>query len=268
MASRLTAVQEATHIKAWQEHGRERARDIVVASQQAYVQSIANNLAQYGASPEDLVQEGNVGLMLALDKFDISKGVRFITYAVYWVRACMLYHVASMQSPLGVPNGSHTQAIYFALSRARARSEATAVQDIAAHFHVPVDKVQALLGLLTQFGIEASSVDSDYYEEGERVAFPPGTVLEHLAEHNTPAVCASQNEQTTQVNEGVRAALSELDSREQIVARMRWMQDPPSTLDAVGKCIGLSREGARLLEGRVKVKLAKRLEALREGLEQ
>ena len=250
---------------SWSQQGDTNARDRLIASQQNYVRSVAHDLSQYGSDYDDLVQEGNVGLVMALDRFDPARGVRFLTYAAYWVRACMLHYVASSRSPLGVPGGSANRAIFFALSKALAQSEATAVRDIAAHFHVPIDRVHALLGLRTQRGLNVGDLDD--YRAGERATFTPALILEYLATQETPDSCAAATEQAEAIKTGVRAALSALDTREQIVARMRWMQDPPATLDAVGKCIGLSREGVRLLAGRVKSKLAKRLELLRGGLE-
>ena len=265
MASSLSAQYEQACVRAWRNNADTSARDKLIASQQNYVRSVARSLSQYGSDYDDLVQEGNVGLVLALERFDPARGTRLLTYAAYWVRACMLHYVAASQSPLGVPGGSTNHTIFFTPSRALAQSGVTAARDIAAHFHVSLDRAQALLGLRTQSGSDIGDVDD--CRMGERATFTPAITLEHLATHETPDICAAAREQDETVKTGVRAALSALDTREQIVARMRWMQDPPATLDAVGKCIGVSRERARQIEGLVKSKLARQLEALREGLE-
>jgi RNA polymerase primary sigma factor len=189
----------------------------------------------------DLVQEGNIGLMRAADKFDYRRGVRFGTYAAWWVKQQIARAVADQGKTIRVP--VHMVESRRKLTRARRRFEqehgrAPDEQELAAETGIQLERVQAVGELVP----EPISLQAPSGTEGE------GTMGDFLSDTTTPA--PDEQIASTRMQAQARELLGSLTPREQAVLRMRFGLDgsPEHTLQEIGAMMSLSRERVRQIE--------------------
>jgi RNA polymerase sigma-32 factor len=238
---------------------REAARELVEANLR-YVVAIALSYRRYGVRVADLVSEGNVGLMIALKKFDPNRGTRFVTYAAHWIRAYVLDHVIRAWSIVGVGAGPLRSKVFFRLRREKAKIMASTRdvvevgEKLAERFGTTPEKITMLAHRLEARDL---SLDAKVFEDGA------ATVLDTLASGGP-----SQEEQylgherANAIHAWVRAAVEKLDPRERFIVQVRIMADGAEELSLaeIGRRLGVSRERARQLEARAKQKIKRHLE--------
>jgi RNA polymerase sigma-32 factor len=236
------------------------ARTLVEANLR-YVVAIALSYRRYGVRLADLISEGNVGLMVALKKFDPSRGTRFVTYAAHWIRAYILDHVIRGWSIVGVGAGPLRSKVFFRLRREKARIAAAtsdtfeANERLAEKFGTTTERITVLAQRLEARDV---SLDAKVFDDGT------ATVLDTV-----PGLAPSQEEEyldherSSSVNSSVRDAVKTLDPRERFIVEVRMMADHADELSLaeIGRRLGVSRERARQLEARAKQKLRRHLEA-------
>jgi RNA polymerase sigma factor (sigma-70 family) len=224
------------------QRGDEAARQRVLRANLRYVEQISRCYTNWRCTAADLMSEGTLALMHALDKFDPEMGTRFVTYASYWIRTrvsdCAL---RSMQS---VGTGATMRQLRL-LRRARAKlqAETGAVTEsqLAEAVGVGVERLRDLALCLDGWEVEYPSADSHTPRQLRTTRTPEELAL------------ASEVEEETWMR--AHRALCALDPREQTVARRRLMQDEPDTLEAIGRDLGVCRERVRQIECRVRKKL-------------
>ena len=161
---RLTSLEERGYIDAWRARRDRRAAERLIAANQRHVVFTALEYKNYGVPLEDLIGEGNVGLMKALERFDPSRNVRFATYAIYWIRAQIVLGVLDSWSLLSGPRGALDSRVFFRLRRARARlaargtsadagNEPSLVEQLAIEFGVSERRMEQMLGQLDSRGL-------------------------------------------------------------------------------------------------------------------
>jgi RNA polymerase sigma-32 factor len=248
---RLARRYKRTHDRA--------ASDALVQSHLRDVVAIASQYRGYGFRLSDLVEEGNIGLLEAVKRFDPSRNLRFMTYAAYWVRAYILAHVLKQFSMVGVGTGPLQSKLFFRLARERALlstqlgdNESSIVTSLARKFGTSEERV---LDMTQRLEKRDASLDAQIYLDGD------ATLLDTLREEG-----ADQEERTVvgQRDAAVRSAVErlwpELDERERAIVVQRLLADgDEATLADLGKRFGLSRERVRQLESRVKMKLRRAL---------
>ncbi|HKO46179.1 MAG TPA: sigma-70 family RNA polymerase sigma factor [Polyangiaceae bacterium] len=249
--------EELTLIRRWRTEQDERARDALVRSSLRHVVSIARRYQRYGIPLAELISEGNFGVVRALNKFDGTRGTLFITYASYWVRACILQHVLRSWSIVG--SGLPRSRLFFKLRRERAKltgligDEADANQILSERLGISVERLGALLQRVDQ---RDCSLDAEIFPDGSLSmvnALPsPDPDQEQLA---------LASEFGGNAHEAVRDALTVLDARERYIVEHRMLADPDAELSLadIGRSLGVSRERARQLEERAKRKLRARI---------
>ncbi len=235
------------------------ARRLVEANLR-YVVAIALTYRRYGVRLADLVSEGNVGLMIALAKFDPTRGTRFVTYAAHWIRAYVLDHVIRTWSIVGVGAGPLRSKVFFRLRREKARilaqtNDATEANDrLAERFGTTSDQMAVLAHRLEARDV---SLDAKRYDDGS------STLLDGLpGGDDTQEDQYLKHERSNAVHASVRQAVDKLDPRERFIVEVRMMADGPEELSLaeIGRRLGVSRERARQLEARAKEKLRRHLE--------
>jgi len=240
------------------------ARRLVEANAR-HVVAIALGYRRYGLRTAELIAEGNVGLMIALHKFDPGRGTRFVTYAAHWIRAYVLDYVLRGWSIVGVGSGALRSKVFFRLRRERARISAlTSDPDevtarLASTFGTTAEKIAAL-----SQRIEARDLSLDAPARDEAGGAPIVDALPSLAPSQEERFLA--NEELDAVSTRVQSALAGLDPRERYIMRMRAMADDPDELSLaeIGRRLGVSRERARQLEARAMTKLRRLLGDARE----
>jgi RNA polymerase sigma-32 factor len=252
---RLDREQESLLVRRWQEHADSEARDALIRAQLRGVTAIAQRYSRYGLPLEELIAEGNLGLMHALTKFEPVHGVRLATYAGYWIRAYVLNHAVRCFSLVGFGSGALRSKVFFKLRREHARALSRvgdgeqACRLLAQELALPEEKLR---GMLRQVEARDASLDAP-------VANDTGTKLRDLlpALDGDQEQAVARRQTCAEVRAVVHAALAELDQRERYIVEQRLMVDAEDelTLAEIGARLGVSRERARQLEARAKRKL-------------
>lgn len=238
---------------------RDAARRLIEANLR-YVVAIALSHRRYGVRLADLVAEGNVGLVIALRRFDPSRGTRFVTYAAHWIRAYVLGHVIRAWSIVGVGAGPLRSKVFFRLRREKARilastnDAAEATARLAERFGTTSEKILMLAQRLEARDV---SLDAKVFDDGS------ATLVDTLpAGAPTQEEAYSGHERGAAVVARVRQAMEKLDPRERFICEVRIMADAREELSLaeIGRRLGVSRERARQLEARAKDKLRHELE--------
>ncbi len=230
--------------------GDKRAGEKIVEACLPFVISIALEYRRWGIPLEDIVQQGNVGLLRAAKKFDPDKECRLATYAAYWIRAEIREYVVRAYRVVRLGT---TKAERRALRAYRTTQERDP-ERLAAVSGLTKERAEMLLPLLSarEMSLDAQSPDG-------------GSPLDRVASRApSPEEEASGNEIRSQASREVEGALGELSERELLIVRERLMSDDPVTLQELGTQLGVSKERVRQLEERARGKLRTRLEGLRQ----
>ena len=251
---------EYDYARRWREQGDEQALHKLVRAYTRLVISLAGRFRNYGLPMGDLVQEGNVGLMQAAARFEPSRGVRFSTYASWWIRSAMQDYILRNWSIVRTGTTAAQKALFFNLRRLRARiSEDTGGQlsqkgreFIATQLKVPLADVETME---VRLGASDQSLNAPLAEEGE------GNWQDFLADTRpTPEEVVTGLRDAETRSRWLNEALRELSAREQTIIRERRLQEEGATLEELGKELGVSKERVRQLEQRAMEKLRVHIE--------
>jgi len=253
----LEKEEEYTLAKQWQETGDLRAKEKIIGSHLRLVSKIAQGYRGYGMPLLDLISEGHIGIMKALEKFDPEKGVRFSTYAMWWVRASMKEYVMRNWSLVKTGTTAAQKKLFFNLrSKRRAMLDEgqrylneKQIAQIAKDLGVPEKSVAEMAkrlngndySLNTPIGGEEEGQWQDWIEDEE----------ENHAEQ------IAHNDEFKKRSEMLESAFQFLKPRELKIMQMRRLEEPPKTLETIGLELNLSRERVRQIEMKAFVKVQK-----------
>jgi RNA polymerase sigma-32 factor len=228
--------------------GDQRAGKKLVEACLPFVVSIALEYRRWGVPLEDIVQQGNLGLMKAAAKFDPERDCRLATYAAYWIRAEIREYVvrAFRVVRLGTTK-SERRAL-----RLYRRTKITDHAELAKLSGLSEERVKLLLPLISARETSLDATPNDAAPIGERLA----------GGGPTPEDEASNGEILAHAGGAVRRAVEHLDPREKMIARERFMKEEPPTLSELGGRLGVSKERVRQLEERARTKLRTELAEL------
>jgi RNA polymerase sigma-32 factor len=249
----------------WRDEGDDRAMHELVMAYARIVVSAASRYRYYGLSNGDLIQEGNIGLMQAAKRFDPDRGVRFSTYAAWWIRASIQDHILRNWSIVRTGTTAAHKSLFFKLRRLRARiGEADGGplshegrQKIAETIGVTVADVTVMEQRLS--GADGS-LNATVSQESESEA------QDFLADDRpNPEQVVIELHDGEVLSRWLNDALSELSPRERLIIMKRRLQDDGATLEQLGGVLGVSKERVRQLEHRALKKLKKSLEEQSES---
>ncbi len=264
-AELLDAETELELARAWRDRRDEKAMHRLVTAYMRLAISMAARFRRYGAPMNDLIQEAALGLMKAADKFDPDRGVRFSTYAVWWIKASIQDHVMRNWSLVRTGSTSSQKALFFNLRRVQARLEREAEssgmeldgyqlrQRIATEIGVPLHDVEMMQGRLSgsDFSLNATQSSDDEGREW----------MDTIEDEGPDAEASVQRDLDSAALRGwLVTAISRLPEREQFIVRERKLRDSPRTLESLGDELGLSKERVRQLECAAFAKMRKTLE--------
>ncbi len=262
-AEMLDAETELDLARAWRDRQDERALHRLVNAYLRLAVSMAGKYRRYGAPMPDLVQEAGVGLMKAAEKFDPDRGVRFSTYAVWWIKASIQDYVMRNWSVVRTGSTSSQKALFFNLRRVRAKFEREAGGEhidneelrrkIAIEVGVPVRDVEMMDARLagSDFSLNAQQAGEEGREWVETLE-DDGPRADHTVERERDLARA---------RDWLRDAMDTLNERERMIIRERKLRDDPRTLESLGSELGLSKERIRQLEVQALKKMRRRLES-------
>lgn len=263
----LSREEEVEFARKWRDTNDPRAAERLIRANLKYVVAIALSYRRYGLRLADLVSEGNLGLMMALRKFDPERGVRFVTYAAYWSRAYILNYVIKSWSMVGGGSGPLRSKMFFKLRRERAMvsnllgegDEQKSMEMLADRIGQSVERTKELTRRLEARDV---SLDVQQHEEGRM------TLLDALQDGGAnQEERFFEEERRDALKSALVSAVASLDERERFIVEQRLMADEETSLAEIGRQLGVSRERARQLEARAKAKLKKQLAGLVENLD-
>jgi RNA polymerase primary sigma factor len=229
--------------------GDAEAKRKMVASNLRFVISVARNYRNQGVSFMDLISEGNLGLMRAVDKFDVDKGYHFITYAVWWIRQSILKAIAVKSGLIRLPLNRANQLVQLKkLTDTLAREENSEMSMYEAADMLSMDHAVARELLQTQ--TDYISLDAPLYEEGD--GSKVGDMLEDPRSASPDEITINRTLQSE-----IRELLSTLSEKESEILRCRFGLDgsKPLSLKEIGKRFNLTKERIRQIEKRTLEKL-------------
>ena len=264
-AELLDAETELQLAYAWRDSRDEAALHRLITAYMRLAISMAAKFKRYGAPMNDLVQEAGLGLMKAADKFDPDRGVRFSTYAVWWIKASVQDYVMRNWSMVRTGSTSSQKSLFFNMRRVQAQLEREAQQTgenldkhqlnqlIATEVGVPLNDVEMMDGRLSgsDFSLNATQASD---EEGREW-------IETLEDENARADLTVEEEHDQQrLADWLGVAMDALNEREKFIVRERKLIESPRTLESLGAELGLSKERVRQLEAAAFGKMRKYLE--------
>jgi RNA polymerase sigma-32 factor len=217
-----------------------------------FVVAIAYQYRRWGVPMEDIIQQGNIGLLRAAKKFEPERKCRLATYAGYWIRAEIREYVVRSYRVvrLGTTKGERR-----ALRAYRTMSSPT-VPKLAEASGLSEERVRALLPVLEAREASLDASVGDMPSLGERFE----------SDSPSPEENAHASREQLRAEGVVEQAIGKLSEREQLIVRERLMKDDPVTLQELGNRLGVSKERVRQLEERAKGKMREQLLTLREDL--
>ena len=265
-AELLDAETEHRLATAWRDQRDERALHRLITAYMRLAISMAAKFRRYGAPMNDLIQEASLGLMKAADKFDPDRGVRFSTYAVWWIKASIQDYVMRNWSMVRTGSTSSQKSLFFNMRRVQARLEREAMangqsldrhqlrQLIATEVGVPLHDVEMMEGRLA---------GSDYSLNATQSAEDEGREwIDTLEDESRQAAETVENAHDMEtLREWLINAMGALNERERFIVRERKLREDPRTLESLGNELGLSKERVRQLEAAAFAKMRKTLEA-------
>ncbi|MGY3438965.1 MULTISPECIES: RNA polymerase factor sigma-32 [unclassified Marinovum] len=264
-AELLDAETELKLAYAWRDDRDEAALHRLITAYMRLAISMASKFRRYGAPMNDLIQEAGLGLMKAADKFDPDRGVRFSTYAVWWIKASIQDHVMRNWSMVRTGSTSSQKSLFFNLRRVQAQIEREAAAQgqtldqhqmrhkIATEIGVPLADVEMMQGRLSgsDFSLNATQSAEDEGREWIDTLEDDGP---QAADH------VELSHDSRQLRQWLLVAMEQLNERERFIVRERKLRGKPRTLESLGDELSLSKERVRQLEAAAFQKMRKSLE--------
>jgi RNA polymerase sigma-32 factor len=241
----LTLDQEQSLATQLREDGDLNAARDLILSHLRLVVSVARQYLGYGIAHADLIQEGNVGLMKAVKRFDPERGVRLVSFAVHWIKAEIHEFIVRNWRLVKVATTKAQRKLFFNLRRMRPDGgslNSAAVDQIAKELDVREHDVREMEVRMTgrELSLETPTHDED--------AYSPADYLSDNGEYDPTQVLARQSHDTLQ-GEGLQGALATLDDRARRIVTSRWLQDEGgTTLHELADEFGVSAERIRQIE--------------------
>ena len=244
----LTPEEEHFYATQYRDHGDLEAAQKLILAHLRYVVRVARGYLGYGLAFNDLIQEGTIGLMKAVKRFDPKIGVRLVSFAVHWVKAEIHEFILRHWRIVRVATTKAQRKLFFNLRGATKRlgwNSAAEISEIARDLGVSVKEVQCMEERLNARDLSFDlPIDAESGDESR--ALVPAEYLEDVSD---PAVLLEKSQWVQYGEDQLKAAFATLDARSQSILQQRWLNDEKAqTLQTLAEQYGVSVERIRQLE--------------------
>ncbi len=252
----LSAEEEFDLAVRYRKYNDIRAAHKLITSNLRFVVKVALEYKSYGVKLQDLIQEGNIGLIMAVKKFDPYKGNRFISYAIWWIRAYIQNFIIKTWSLVKIGTTQTQKKLFYKIGKVRKALETDRENEkkyelLAKDLDVSKEHIQEMEQRMASRDL---SLDAPFDEKKEL------THLDLLQEESPNQEERLAEEQEKEIREReVHKALQRLNEKENFIIKNRIMSDEPLTLQDIGNRLNLSRERVRQIESEALKKLRKEI---------
>jgi len=249
--------QEYALAKRWRERGDRDAADQLVTSHLRLAVKIAMGYRGYGLPVSEIISEGNIGLMQALNRFEPEKGFRFATYAMWWIRASIQDYILRSWSLVKIGTTANQKRLFFKLRSAKNKIAAFESGDLRPDQVASIAKSldvtdQDVIDMNRRLGGD-KSINAPLHEDGET-----GEWQDHLVDQSpSPEAIVVEQDDKEHQHSALIAAIDVLDDRERRIFQARHLVDEPLTLEELAEKFNVSRERIRQIEVRAFEKVRK-----------
>ena len=243
----LTAEAERDLAVRFRDGDRDAGRRLIEACL-PFVMTIALEYRRWGIPMEDIVQEGNIGLLKAAERFDPDRGCRLATYAAYWIRAEIREYVARGYRIVRLGSSKSERRALRIYRKTHERDP----EALAEQSGLTEARATELLPLLMARDVSLERTPDDGKAPMDRLA----------SDLRSPEEEACLADERAHLKEALTQVVAELSPREQRIVHDRWLTDEPETLEQLGVVFGVSKERVRQLEERAKKRMRERLSAI------
>jgi RNA polymerase sigma-32 factor len=241
----------------WRERGDRDAANQLVTSHLRLAAKVAMGYRGYGLPVSEIISEGNIGLMQALNRFEPEKGFRFATYAIWWIRASIQDYILRSWSLVKIGTTANQKKLFFKLRSAKSRIAAFESGDLRPDQVALIAKNldvtdQDVVDMNRRLGGD-KSINAPLHENGEI-----GEWQDQLVDQSpSPEAIVVAQDETEHQHNALVAAIDVLDDRERRVFKARHLVDEPLTLEDLAAQFNVSRERIRQIEARAFEKVRK-----------
>ena len=243
--------------KRWREFGDREAADELVTSHLRLAAKIAMGYRGYGLPVSEMISEGNVGLMQALNRFEPEKGFRFATYAMWWIKACIQDYILRSWSLVKIGTTANQKKLFFKLRSAKNRIAAFESGDLRPD---QVASIAQSLDVTSQDVIDMNrrlggdkSINVPVHDDGDAAEWQ-----DYLVDQSpSPEAIVVEQDERERQRKALIAAIDVLDGRERSIFEARFLADEPPTLEEISTKFKVSRERIRQIEVRAFEKVRK-----------
>jgi RNA polymerase sigma-32 factor len=254
--------QEYNLAKRWREHGDRDAANQLVTSHLRLAVKIAMGYRGYGLPVSEIIAEGNVGLMQAVNRFEPEKGFRFATYAMWWIRASIHDYILRSWSLVKIGTTANQKKLFFKLRSAKSKIAALDSGDLHPD---QVALIATNLDVTSQDVVDMNrrlggdkSINAPLHNDGET-----GEWQDHLVDPSpSPEAIVVEHDEKEHRLKALAAAIDVLDDRERRIFEARRLADEPLTLEDLAASFNVSRERIRQIEARAFEKVRKAVKNL------
>jgi RNA polymerase sigma-32 factor len=243
----LTAEQETEFGRRLQRDGDLDAARHLVLSHLRLVVAVSRNYLGYGLAQADLIQEGNIGLMKAVRRFDPERGVRLVSFALHWIRAEIHEYILRNWRLVKIATTKAQRKLFFNLRSMKPGTAALTRKEANGIARALGVKPEEVLEMETRLSGQDIALEPQAGEEGEAM-----TPIAYLTDSDAEPALIVERAQTSQNrSEGLRNALAKLDNRSREIIEARWLrEDDPATLQTLADQYGVSAERIRQIESK------------------
>jgi RNA polymerase sigma-32 factor len=257
----LSAEEEYALATQLKQHNDLEAAKHLVVSHLRLVASIARGYAGYGLPQADLIQEGNIGLMKAVKRFDPDRGVRLVSFAMHWIKAEIHEYIVKNWRLVKIATTKAQRKLFFNL-RSMKQGTGTLHSDEVAHIARELNvKPEEVMEMESRLNGHEISLEGQQDDDGEDYFSPIAYLQDQRPE---PSSFLAEQEQEVRETEGLAQALANLDARSRRIVEARWLQEGSSaTLHDLADEFGVSAERIRQIEQKAMEKIKGHLLATR-----